>query len=104
MARKRAPAEPDLGACTCVTDLEAVARRNLPQGVYDYYAGGAEDEQTVAANREAFRKVYLRPRALVGVGRIETSVTVLGTHFHHPTAGRIVSYRDAWRFSVDARG
>lgn len=27
-------------------------------------------------------------------------VTVLGTHFHHPTAGRIVSHRDAWRFAV----
>ena len=27
-------------------------------------------------------------------------VTVLGTHFHHPTAGRIVSHRDAWRFVV----
>jgi glyoxylase-like metal-dependent hydrolase (beta-lactamase superfamily II) len=28
-------------------------------------------------------------------------VTVLGTHFHHPTAGRIVSHRDAWRFAVE---
>ncbi len=28
-------------------------------------------------------------------------VTVLGTHFHHPTAGRIVSHGDAWRFAVD---
>jgi glyoxylase-like metal-dependent hydrolase (beta-lactamase superfamily II) len=28
-------------------------------------------------------------------------VTVLGTHFHHPTAGRIVSHRDAWRFAAD---
>jgi glyoxylase-like metal-dependent hydrolase (beta-lactamase superfamily II) len=27
-------------------------------------------------------------------------VTVLGTHFHHPTAGRIVSHRDAWRFAA----
>jgi len=27
-------------------------------------------------------------------------VDVLGTHFHHPTAGRIVSHRDAWRFVV----
>ena len=27
-------------------------------------------------------------------------VTVLGTHFHHPTAGRIVSRDDAWRFTV----
>jgi len=29
-------------------------------------------------------------------------VSVLGTHFHHPTAGRIVSHRDAWRFTVEA--
>jgi glyoxylase-like metal-dependent hydrolase (beta-lactamase superfamily II) len=27
-------------------------------------------------------------------------VTVLGTHFHHPTAGRIVSDGEAWRFAV----
>jgi glyoxylase-like metal-dependent hydrolase (beta-lactamase superfamily II) len=30
-------------------------------------------------------------------------VAVLGTHFHHPTAGWIVSDRNGWRFSVDAR-
>jgi glyoxylase-like metal-dependent hydrolase (beta-lactamase superfamily II) len=29
-------------------------------------------------------------------------VTVLGTHFHHPTAGRIVRDRDTWRFDVTA--
>ena len=28
-------------------------------------------------------------------------VAVLGTHFHHPTAGRIVSHGDGWRFTVD---
>jgi glyoxylase-like metal-dependent hydrolase (beta-lactamase superfamily II) len=27
-------------------------------------------------------------------------VTVLGTHFHHPTAGRIVRHGDTWRFAV----
>jgi glyoxylase-like metal-dependent hydrolase (beta-lactamase superfamily II) len=30
----------------------------------------------------------------------DRAVTVLGTHFHHPTAGRIVSHRDGWRFAV----
>jgi glyoxylase-like metal-dependent hydrolase (beta-lactamase superfamily II) len=30
----------------------------------------------------------------------DSPVTVLGTHFHHPTAGRIVSHGDAWRFAV----
>jgi len=29
-------------------------------------------------------------------------VTVLGTHFHAPTAGRIVSHGEGWRFSADA--
>jgi glyoxylase-like metal-dependent hydrolase (beta-lactamase superfamily II) len=29
-------------------------------------------------------------------------VTVLGTHFHHPTAGHIVRHDDAWRFRVIA--
>jgi hypothetical protein len=27
-------------------------------------------------------------------------ITVLGTHFHVPTAGRIVKHGEAWRFSV----
>jgi glyoxylase-like metal-dependent hydrolase (beta-lactamase superfamily II) len=31
-------------------------------------------------------------------------VTVLGTHFHHPTAGRIVKHGDTWRFALDKDG
>jgi hypothetical protein len=27
-------------------------------------------------------------------------MTVLGTHFHHPTAGRIVRHGDTWRFKT----
>jgi hypothetical protein len=27
-------------------------------------------------------------------------VAVLGTHFHHPTAGRIVRHGASWRFDV----
>lgn len=91
--RKRATREPDLAACACVTDLEAVAKRHLPQGVYDYYAGGAEDEQTVAANREAFRKVYLRPRALVDVGRIDTAITTLGAPVSMPVLVAPTAYQ-----------
>jgi glyoxylase-like metal-dependent hydrolase (beta-lactamase superfamily II) len=30
----------------------------------------------------------------------DREVTVLGTHFHHPTAGRIVTHGAAWRFEV----
>jgi glyoxylase-like metal-dependent hydrolase (beta-lactamase superfamily II) len=33
----------------------------------------------------------------------DTGVTVLGTHFHDPTAGRIVRHGSTWRFVVAAR-
>ncbi|HEU5311331.1 MAG TPA: alpha-hydroxy acid oxidase [Candidatus Eisenbacteria bacterium] len=71
-------------ACACVTELEEIARARLPRPVYDYYAGGAEDEQTLHANREAFRHVYLRPRALVGVSAVDPSTSVLGTPVSMP--------------------
>lgn len=34
----------------------------------------------------------------------DTPVGVLGTHFHHPTAGRIVRDVDTWRFVVPDGG
>jgi glyoxylase-like metal-dependent hydrolase (beta-lactamase superfamily II) len=30
----------------------------------------------------------------------DTPIVVLGTHFHHPTAGRIVRHGETWRFAV----
>ena len=34
----------------------------------------------------------------------DTGIGVLGTHFHHPTAGHIVRHADSWRFQVDGTG
>jgi 4-hydroxymandelate oxidase len=67
-----------------VHDFEAVARRRMKRAFYDYYAGGAEDEQTLAANRNAFAEVFLCPRVLVDVSRIDTSTTVLGSPVSMP--------------------
>jgi isopentenyl diphosphate isomerase/L-lactate dehydrogenase-like FMN-dependent dehydrogenase len=78
------PAAAEYESCACVTDLEEIARRRLHPSVYDYYAGGSEDEQTLAANREAFRHVFLRPRALVGVSTVDPSTSVLGTPVSMP--------------------
>jgi hypothetical protein len=30
----------------------------------------------------------------------DTGIGVLGTHFHHPTAGRIRRRGDGWRFEI----
>jgi 4-hydroxymandelate oxidase len=82
-----------LDACACVTDLEAIARRRLPRAIYDYYAGGAEDETTLAANVAAFQEVFLRPRALVDVGRIDFETTALGTPISMPVMVAPTAYQ-----------
>ncbi len=82
-----------LAACASIQDLEAIAKRRLSRAVYDYYAGGAEDEQTLDANREAFRKVFIRPRALVNVGRIDIASTALGTPITMPVMVAPTAYQ-----------
>lgn len=62
----------DLGA------LEEAARGSLPQAAYDYIAGGAEDERTMADNVAAWDRVRLRPRVLRDVSGVDTRITVLG--------------------------
>lgn len=50
----------------------------MTPSAFDYYAGGAEDEVTLAENRETFRRIALRPRVLVGADKVVASVEVLG--------------------------
>jgi 4-hydroxymandelate oxidase len=47
-------------------DFEPAARKLLAKGVFDYIAGGAEDEATVLANREALGRYRLRYKVLAG--------------------------------------
>lgn len=68
-------------------DIEALERRArelLDPAVYDYYAGGAGLERTVAENRAAWGRLLLRPRVLRDVGTVRTGTTVLGTDSRLP--------------------
>ncbi|HSO49492.1 MAG TPA: alpha-hydroxy-acid oxidizing protein, partial [Acidimicrobiia bacterium] len=56
------PAQRRLRRAVTVADLRSIARRRLPGGVFDYIDGGAEDELTLAANSNAYRRVTFRPR------------------------------------------
>ena len=68
-----------------IDDLRRRARRRLPRAVFDYIDGGAEDELTVRANRQALARLTLRPRMLVDVGsRPDLGTTVLGQHLALP--------------------
>lgn len=64
--------------------LEDRARERLPEAVYDYFAGGAGDERSLAANADAWQRLWLRPRHMTGVGEADTSVELLGSTLAAP--------------------
>ena len=67
-----------------VHDYEAEARARLAPEAWDYYAGGAGDERSLADNLAAWDRIGLRPRVLVDVSRRTLSTTALGATLAHP--------------------
>jgi 4-hydroxymandelate oxidase len=67
-----------------VDDYEPVARERLPADVYDYYAGGAGDEWSLAENRRSWERWSLRPRVLRGSAEPDPSTSLLGTPISFP--------------------
>lgn len=64
--------------------LEPAARDRLERSLYDYMAGGAADEWTLAENRTAWNRFQLLPRMLRGVANRSLETTVLGTPISMP--------------------
>ncbi len=75
-----------------LTDLPALAAARVDSDWYGYFAGGAEREQTVRANREALDRWELRQRVLCGIEEATTEVTVLGRRLAHPVIAAPVAY------------
>ena len=61
-----------------IADLRRLAKRRLPRGVFDYIDRGAEDEVALAALRQGFESVRLRPRVLVDVSGRSLATEILG--------------------------
>jgi L-lactate dehydrogenase (cytochrome) len=67
-----------------IADLRTVARARLPKPMFDYIDGGADDEQTLRHNRDAFARWHLIPRYLIDVSRVDTRTRVLGHDIEWP--------------------
>ena len=67
-----------------VKDLRRLARARLPDAVFDYLDGAADDEVTLKDSERAFREVYLKPRFAVATPSCDLSVTVLGRKLDLP--------------------
>jgi 4-hydroxymandelate oxidase len=69
----------DLGRLVKLAEFEPLARAVMDPTAYDYVAGGAWDEQSLADAEAAWRRRRLRPRVLVDVSRIDPSTTMAGS-------------------------
>lgn len=67
-----------------VDDVHAAAARRLPRTVLDYIDGGADLEETLLSNREAFRRQRFRPRVLRNVQQPDPTVTLFGYSWSLP--------------------
>jgi 4-hydroxymandelate oxidase len=74
----------DLSKIVNLSDFEASAAGRMDKPAFDYIAGGAGDEVTLADNIAAWRSWRLRPRVLVDVTSIDTSTTWLGQNVAFP--------------------
>lgn len=67
-----------------VFQLDKVAQQKLSPDAYHFIVDAADDGATRQANRDAFAKVQLRPRRLVDVSQVDTSVELFEQRYASP--------------------
>jgi (S)-3,5-dihydroxyphenylglycine transaminase len=75
-----------------LADFAEHARRSLDPGVWDFLEGGAGEEQTLAANREAFDRARLQPRVLTGTSQAVIGTRILGRPWAAPIGVAPMAY------------
>jgi L-lactate dehydrogenase (cytochrome) len=73
-----------LARCHSIGDLRREARRRLPQPVFGYADGGADDELTMRANQAALRRWRFRPLVLRDVSQPDLRGSVFGSDLAAP--------------------
>ncbi|HXO07865.1 MAG TPA: alpha-hydroxy acid oxidase [Solirubrobacteraceae bacterium] len=67
-----------------LAEYERAAASMLDPASHSYLAGGATDETTMRDNVDAWSRLAIRPRMLVGVGTPDLTVELLGRRRPHP--------------------
>jgi isopentenyl diphosphate isomerase/L-lactate dehydrogenase-like FMN-dependent dehydrogenase len=67
-----------------VMDFYETAHRAIPLGHWAQLSSGVDDDLTLKANMEAFKHIQLRPRRLVDVSKLDTTVELFGTVWQTP--------------------
>jgi L-lactate dehydrogenase (cytochrome) len=75
-----------------IEDMRRMARRRLPDAVFDYLDGGAEGEVTLRENCRAFEALTFRPRNAIAVPNCDLRTKVLGSELSFPALLAPVGY------------
>ncbi len=74
----------DPGEVINVFEMEALAREKLPPAHFGYLATGVDSDETIRANRAGFSRFQIKPRRLVDVSELDTSINLLGAQANSP--------------------
>ena len=72
------------GEALDIFDFEPVAKTKIPPAHWGYLITGTDDDATIKANRDGYSKWALRPRRLVDVSNLDTSIDLLGNKYSAP--------------------
>lgn len=82
--KRRRFASRDVARALNIADLRDIARRRIPGFVFEYVESGAEDEMTVAGNRDRLKRLRLMPQTLVDTSGRHLRTTLLGLPANAP--------------------
>ena len=75
------------------TELHERARASLPPDVYDFFAGGAGDELSLADSYRAWGRLRVPARVLVGPRVTDRSTELFGRRLPHPIGIAPIAYQ-----------
>lgn len=69
-----------------IADVREHARSRLPKGIFEFIDRGAEDDDAISNNRNAFRRIRLRPAVMVDVSTRLSETELFGRKLGMPLA------------------
>ncbi|MGH7005516.1 MAG: alpha-hydroxy acid oxidase, partial [Alphaproteobacteria bacterium] len=68
----------DFRRARSIEEMRQIARRRTPNFCFEYVEGGADDETTLARNRQVFEEISFLPRTLVDVSKRSQEIELFG--------------------------
>lgn len=81
-----------------IHDLEKMARRRLPKGLFEFMNRGAEDEVTLRRNLSELKRISLRQRVGIDVSTRDPAITLMGVRQAMPVVVGITGISGIFRY------